>query len=686
MKTSVLTLLLCPIALATLPAHAADQNAVNQLPAVVVTATGQGALTVPDNAAATREIQQTPGGVAVVDAKDFADKYTLNFEDTLAYIPGVYAQKRFGEEVRISIRGSGLSRGFHLRGLDLLQDGIPFNLADGSADFQEADSLATQRIEVFKGANALQYGSATLGGAVNMVSKTGKSDPGDQIRAEAGSFSTYRLNTQSGRDFGHADLFLSLTGTSSEGFRKHGEQENVKFNSNFGKKIAEDVETRFYLSGNSIGQELPGSLNQATALDSPKTADPSAIRDDQKRDIRSVRLANKTTFSLDNDDKIDVGAFVNSKDLFHPLTPFIGVIDQESLDYGAFAQGSGEYELAEHRNRYRLGLSTHLGTVEAKVFQNVRGSRGALTADADQHSENVTLYGENHFFVVPEWALVTGAQVSYANRDENNNLRPSESDSKSYNALNPKLGVLYEPNKDLQVFANVSKSHEPPTFSELTQSGTVGFTPVDAQKAWTAEVGSRGNYGIAGWDISLYRAWIKDELLQFTTGSGVPASTFNAGNTVHQGLELGLDLQLANNLLAKDDHLQIRNAYTFSDYYFENDPQYGDNNIAGQPQHLFQAELRYDHADHWYVAPNIELAGSADVDFANSLKSPGYGLVGLGAGYDVTPNVSLFLDGRNLLNKTYISTFSTTVNSKGNTNVFYPGDGRSVYAGVRIKL
>src|SRR5690606_39652982 len=107
----------------------------------------------------------TPGGVALVPSETFEDRYTLNFEDTLARTPGVYAQKRFGEEVRLSIRGSGLSRGFHLRGLTLLQDGIPFNLADGSADFQEADSLAMQRIEVYKGANALQFGSSNLGGS-----------------------------------------------------------------------------------------------------------------------------------------------------------------------------------------------------------------------------------------------------------------------------------------------------------------------------------------------------------------------------------------------------------------------------------------------------------------------------------------------------------------------------------------
>jgi iron complex outermembrane recepter protein len=686
MKKYLHTLLFTSTALMALPALAEDAS--YTLAPVVVEATeaGGGTLTVPDNVTARKEIERTAGAVAVVDAEDYKDTYSVNFEDTLAYQAGVYAQKRFGEEVRVSMRGSGLSRGFHLRGITLLQDGIPFNLADGAGDFQEADSLATQRIEVYKGANALQYGSTTLGGAINMVSKTGISDTGDELRAEVGSFNTKRLHVQSGRAWGDSDVFLSLTGTDSNGFRTHDDQSNLKFNGNFGTALADDVETRFYLSGNVIDQELPGSVSKRTALSNPKAADPSAIRTDWKRDIRSVRLTNKTTFDMGGGDKVDAGAFVNVKDLFHPITPFVGVVDQESVDYGAFAQGSGEYTLSDHRNTYRVGLTTHAGDVRAKLFRNVGGSRGALIADADQSAQNATLYGENQFYVVPEWALVTGAQLGVSRRKVDDNLTPAESDSETYRSFNPKVGVLYEPNKDLQFFANVSKSHEPPTFSELTQGGTVGFTPVDAQKAWTAEVGSRGAYGIAAWDVSLYRAWIRDEMLQFTTGAGIPASTFNAGDTVHQGAELGLDVALASDVFTHGDSLQWRGAYTFSDYNFNNDPQYNNNIIAGQPKHFLQAELRYDHSGGWYIAPNIELAGDAEVDFANTLETSGYGVVGLGAGYDITSNISLFVDGRNLLDKRYISTYSTLVNSTGNTDAFYPADGRSVYGGVRIKL
>ena len=41
------------------------------------------------------------------------------------------------------------------------------------------------------------------------------------------------------------------------------------------------------------------------------------------------------------------------------------------------------------------------------------------------------------------------------------------------------------------------------------------------------------------WDATVYPARVKDELLQFTTNADIPASTFNAGSTIHQGLELG---------------------------------------------------------------------------------------------------------------------------------------------------
>lgn len=678
-------------------AHAGDENLGAELPEVVIaapipefkdtTAELPGTLTVPNNTEATKIIQRTPGGVYVVGAEVFEDKYSLNFQDTVSHVPGVFATKRFAEEVRISIRGSGLERNFHQKGLTGFQDGVPFGSADGSGDFQEIDTLTLQRIEIHKGGNAMQFGSTTLGGSINMISKTGHSNPGHQLRFETGSDDTFRGSIQSGYVFGDdSDLFFSLSGTSSDGFREHADQENIKLNTNVGVKISDKVESRFYFSSNFIDLELPGAVNLTQALTDPEQARDTAISDDQHRDIFSYRLSNKTTIDLGGGHKMDVGVFAFYKDLMHPITSFVGVIDQESVNLGLYTQNSGTYKTGKHLNRYRFGITTHFGETDAKVWTNVGGTPGSLTSNADQSAQNVVVYGENSFYVQPKLALITGMQYTYANRDVVDKITPSETDSSNYDSWNPKVGVMYKPTEKTQLFANVSKSYEAPDFSDLTQSGTSGFINVDAQEAWTLEVGTRGERGPIAWDISLYRAWLEDELLKFTTGGSVPATTFNAEDTVHQGAEIGVGVRLGKSLLSDGDSLKWWNAYTYSNFFFRDDAEFGDNEIPGQPPHFYNTELRYDHPDKWFVTLNMLAASKADVDFNNTTTVPGYAIMGMGAGLDVNKKVSLFFEGRNLLDKKYVSNFSSSVTASSTSNLYYAGDLRRFFGGIRVNF
>ena len=123
-------------------------------------------LTSPDAHEARHAIEHVPGGVDLVEADEWRDSAARTLKDVLDYTPGVFVQPKWGEDSRLSIRGSGLSRNFHLRGVQLLVDGIPMNAADGSADFQEIDPTAFAYSEVYKGANALRYGANSLGGAL----------------------------------------------------------------------------------------------------------------------------------------------------------------------------------------------------------------------------------------------------------------------------------------------------------------------------------------------------------------------------------------------------------------------------------------------------------------------------------------------------------------------------------------
>ena len=121
-----------------------------------------------------------------------------------------------------------------------------------------------------------------------------------------------------------------------------------------------------------------------------------------------------------------------------------------------------------------------------------------------------------------------------------------------------------------------------------------------------------------------------------------------------------------------------------SNFYFDNDITFGDNEIPGQPSHFYNAELRYDQKDSWFVAMNMLAASKADTDFNNTHTVPGYAIIGTGAGYDVNKKVSLFFEGKNLLNKKYISNFTAAATNTDASSNFYGGDLRRFFGGVRV--
>ncbi len=652
--------------------------------------THQGSLTGPSLQHVMKEFSHKAGAVDVVPSEEFKNSYALNFADMLKDVPGVVTGKRYGEEVRLSIRGSGISRGFHLRGIQLFQDGVPLNSADGAGDFQEVDSLFARYLEVFKGGNALQYGATTLGGAINLVSPTGITAPSDnQLRVEYGSYGTVRTHAGFARRADHVDMYSAVTGVKSQGWREHSEQLTGRLNTNVGIKVNDDTETRFFLTYNNINQEVPGTISRFAALNTPKSAPAANLINDFQRDIRSLRFANKTTWKLSDSELLEISPYVALKDLNHPISVYV---DQRSVNYGISGRYVGDGELAKHRNRLIAGSNVRAATTSALTYTNVRGSRGVRTGDANQLAHNYEVFAENQWYATPEFSIIAGGQGVLARRENENRRVPANSDTEYFKALSPKFGVLWDVAPAQQIFANVSKSYEPPTFSELTQGGIANnFALLSAQKAWTAEAGTRGSAARIAWDATVFHSRVQNELLNFDVGAGIPAATFNANKTIHQGLELGLDGDIGYRYFdAKDDgKLLLRQTYTYSDFRFDNDRRYGDNQIAGVPEHMYRAELQFQSVKGWKAGPSVDyVPQAAFVDYANTQKSTGYALWNVSTSYTIIPGVEWYIDARNLADKRYISNFSTVADARtaANLNVYYPGEGRSVYTGVSYRF
>lgn len=653
-----------------------------QLPEVKVTAKPEVSLTQPDIATAKAEMSKVAGGTNIIDAETFREGRVSTFSDTLGMATGVLAQSRFGaEETRLSIRGSGLQRTFHLRGIKLMQDGIPINQADGGGDFQAVEPLATRYIEVFRGANALRYGASTLGGAVNFVSPTGHDAPKLELRAETGSYGYQRLGFATGgvSDNGVVDYFLSGSTFDQNGFRDHAGQSAQRMNGNVGYRISDDIETRFYVGYAKSDSFLPGNITMAQLQANPRQANASNITSNQKRDIEVFRVANKTTIRL-GDDRLELGAWYSDKTLFHPI---FQVLDQQNADYGLDLRYIANGKLFGYANEFVLGFAPSRGTTRDDRFTNVGGQRGARTNKLYQVATTLELYGENRLRLDDQFTVIAGLQYTRAtrkNRDEFFTAGQDESFNASYTGTSPKVGVLYQATPSVQWFANLSRSYEPPSFGELTG----GLTPniSQAQRGGTLEVGSRGQSHHVDWDVSFYEARLKNELLQsrvFVAGNSGTAApqTTNADSTIHRGVELGLTARLPASLEWRSNLLLNR-------FRFDGDREFGNNTLPGVPKVLLRGELLHRDGKGFYVGPTIESAGDYPIDMSNSVNAPGYTIFGLKLGQQVKRGMSWFVEARNLADKKYVATTGVSRNLAGADSAqFLPGDGRSVYAGIQ---
>jgi iron complex outermembrane receptor protein len=642
----------------------------------------------PPVVARTRErLSRTPGAVAVVASETYDTRLVMGLPDLLNQVPGVLAQKRYGEESRLSIRGSGLDQSYHQRGVLIAQDGVPFADADGFSDFQKVDALGARYIEVYKGGNALRFGGAQLGGAVNLVTPTGRTaDADDMVRVEGGSFGTIRGDAAVARSWADWDAYARVDSLHADGWRTNSGLDEVRGALNAGRRFGEDREVRLIAYGADINQDVPGTLTLGDALAHPRDAGSGVVANHWARDQQVGRVSLQTRWRIDDGLVLEGGLYSTVTSLHHPISL---VIDQDINTQGAFARLDWTGAVAGHAADLFAGASYRQGANDQKLYVNAGGRRGLNLGDGHQAATGLDLFAEGRFFASPHLALVAGGSYGRATRDYVDHLSPANDARRDYDWLAPRVGLLWQGDGGGQVYANLTRSVEPPHFGALVQAPFPGFVPVDPQRAWTGEAGTRGRRGALTWDIALYRSEIDGELLSFSAAAGVPATFFNAGRTIHQGLEAGLDWRILDPAAGRGG-LVLRQTYTFSDFHFDGDRVYGDHTLPVVPRHQYRAELRYDAPSGFFIAPAVEWRPSAVwVDYANTLKAPAYALLSLDAGWRASNGVELYVDARNLAGKRYVAEFGAVTDATlpgVNTAVFYPGEGRSLFAGVAYRF
>ena len=367
-----------------------------------------------------------------------------------------------------------------------------------------------------------------------------------------------------------------------------------------------------------------------------------------------MRLANKTTIRFD-DTKVEFGAFGVDRHLMHPIFQWL---DYSYKDYGGFAKVTDDRFIGGFRNRLVAGVNVLNGSIDNQQFANIGGQKGALLSSSIDRSKNTSLFIEDSFYFLPNVAAIAGTQFLYATRNRQDRFLSNgdHSGATEFKIWSPKAGLLWNVDPTWQVFGNISRSAEVPSFGESIAPSRrpipfIPFFQIRPQIATTYEIGTRMKRPDYAWEFTAYRANIRDELQCLYSRFGNCTVT-NLDRTIHQGIEAGAGAAIFRGIFNNGpapDKLWLNLAYTFNDFRFDNDATFGNNLLPGAPRHYLRAELLYKNPTGFYFGPNVEWVPQAYfVDSANTVNTEAYALLGLKAGFDNGGPVSAYIEGRNL--------------------------------------
>lgn len=153
-----------------------------------------------------RALDESTVPISVVTRSDIERTHARTLKQALENVPGLQLREVHGKSgFELSLQGLSADQ------VLVLVDGLPISASTGSTvDLSQYLLGEVERIEVVKGASSAQYGSAAMGGVVNVITRRLQPGWGGTLEVDSGS---YGSQNDSGRNFSanqkHARFGLS---------------------------------------------------------------------------------------------------------------------------------------------------------------------------------------------------------------------------------------------------------------------------------------------------------------------------------------------------------------------------------------------------------------------------------------------------------------------------------------------
>ena len=641
----------------------------------------------------------TPQSVSVITAKQIEEQAANSIGDAVRYTPGIYSAQGEGNRETLVIRGMTTTGDFFV-------DGI----RDDVQTYRDLYNI--QRLEVFRGPNAMAFGRGGTGGLINRVTKVADWTPVREVRLEAGMYDHYRGQIDLGGAVNDA-VALRLTGVyqNSGSYRDGVEYERWGINPTVSFRIGANTviqagyehfqDDRIADRGVTSRLRPAGFTGAVEFVDTPRSrffGDPENSPTWTNTDAANlyithdfgggVTLRNRTRYA--DYDKFYQNVFPGALNAAPSTNP-------AGLPAGTYAAGTivqiSAYNQATKRENFvnQTDLNAEFSTggightllvgaefgrqntdnIRLEGFFPVSGNASGVSAifaplSNPRISRNDIRWAPNATsasntssldiaagYIQDQIELSPAFQVVLGLRFENlvtnvTNRRTGAKFRTVDNLWSPRAGLIYKPVENASIYASFSRSYLPRGGDQLAGL-TIDNQSLDPERYQNYELGVK-------WDINpsfsigaaIYQL-DRDNVIVLINPNDPAAGTELGGGQRSRGFEL----QAMGNITPQ---LSVVGSYTYQEAEFTRAISATVKDgawIPNAPRHSASLWTRYD------VTPQLGLAlggvyqGRRFAAQDNLVAMPGYFRADAAAYYRINESIDLQVNVENLTNETY---------------------------------
>lgn len=622
-----------------------------------------------------------------------------NLSEPLQRVPGLVALNRqnYAQDLQISSRGFGARSQFGVRGVRLVQDGIPLTMPDGQGQPALFDLDGLQRIEVLRGPLTTLYGNAS-GGIIQGYTGEAPFHPTLDTRTLIGSDGLWRSRLRYGGQHGDLNISANVSRLETDGYRDHSETRRDIANLRLGWDL--DDASSLTLLINSLhqpGTQDPLGLTRDQLRQDRRQAPPQAETFDTRKSVTHNQAGINYQRRLGNDDLLTLMVYGGERDMqqflgFSGGNPGAGggVIELDRRFGGGELGWQRDTRLFDLPVTLAAGIAYHYQGEQRKGFVNEQGLKGGLMRNEFNAVDSQEAYLISTWQLAPRWELVAGLRHTRVEFDSDDDFLADGQDDSGHTRsqrTNPAIGLNWNWTPQLSLYAALGQGFETPTFQELAyREDGAGMNPaLKPSVSRDGELGLKWRDDQTRLDLALFHSRVRDEIVTGPNQVFTGRSTYsNAGRSTRRGVEFSIEQDFAHGVSGYLAYTWLDASY--DSYENADGTRYDGNRLPGVPRHSAYAELLWQPAGTGFHTA-IEAQGMSRryATDDNLHSASGYGVVHWRAGYrHQLGNLTLepFARLENLTDRDYVG--SLIVNGAG-ARYYEPAPGRSWLAGLGVQ-